>query len=672
MRKFLLIIIMTVLLIYPISAFAAISDLVVVPQDNAVYRSVLYNIRFTTPNNLYGGQDTVHIIFPEEIELSNIVAGNVSVNTRSITGIDYSGHKLSVLIPQSINIIAGDTVDVAIASSAIRNPKAPGNYQVTAYTSKDQTQVTSAAFYITDYEYSNGVSKPTVMVSTTQSGQAPQFKINFKTSANGRLSRGDKIELTFPYGTGMPSSIGGTNITINGYRFADDDITISDKKITLYIPAGISIEAGSPVEIIIKPAADITNPSSSGNNTMIVSTSAEPRQITSFPYELNSSIASPTAEKIGLTVTPVPDGSAQNAAYTISIKAGLLSKFGPTVDGLIIYFPGGTEIPSGISASYVKVNGSDIRGIISNATKRELVISFNNDVSTNSQIVLTIAKESGIKNPAPAQHKLDIGAIKNFGTVLSDWYEIKASAIVDSNNGQNSGSVNTGTGTVTNPQPADSTASKRIVLRINSLLADVNNSLATLDAAPVIRNDVTLVPLRFLSEHLGAVAQYDSANNCVNVQYGNKEMTLWINSQLARVDGQYTTIQAPAALVNNRLLVPIRFISEQFGCQVSWDASTQSVTIIRGDGGTTNTGSVSNPTDVTVTSTYPVGYKAKVKTGNSYVNVRSGPDTSYSQVTKVYPGENMSILAVQGDWYKVRLNSGQEAYVASWVVDVSN
>lgn len=668
MRKCFFIFIMVSLLLYPICTIAAIGDLVVVPQDNAVYRSVLYNIRFTTPNNLYGGQDTVHIIFPEEIELSNVVAGNISINTRSVTAINFTSKKLSVLIPDSINIIAGDTVDVAIASAAIRNPKAAGNYQVTAYTSKDQTQVKSADFFITDFEYSNGVSKPTVWVSTTQSDQAPQFKIVFKTSANGRLKRGDKIDLTFPYGTEMPSSIDGTDITINGYRFADDDITVSDRKVSLFIPAGVSIEASSSVEIIIKPQADLINPSSSSSNTIIVATTAEPRQITSFPYELNSGIASPTSEKIGLTVTPVPDGSAQNAAYTISIKAGLLSKFGPTVDGLIIYFPGSTEVPDGILASYVKVNGAGVRGIISNTTKKEMVISFNTDISTNSQIVLTIAKEAGIRNPSPAQHKIDIGAIKNFGTVLSDWYEIKASGTVSNTDDQNTGTTNTGT--VTNPQPYDS-SSKRIVLRISSLLADVNNSLSTLDAAPVIINDVTLVPLRFLSEHLGAVAQYDSANNCVNVQYGNKEMTLWINSRLAKVDGQYTTIQAPATLINNRLLVPIRFISEHFGCQVSWDASTQSVTIVRGNSGTTNTGTESSSNDVVVSSNYPVGYKAQAKTGNSFVNVRSGADTSYSQVTKVYSGETMNILAVQGDWYKVRLNSGQEGYVASWVVDVS-
>lgn len=671
MRKFVWGLIVICLLLYPLQVSAAISDLVVVPQDNAVYRQTLYNIRFTTPSNLYGGQDTVHIIFPEEIELSSIVAGNISVNTRSVTGMDFSSGKLSILIPQSINIIAGETVDVAIASGAIRNPKAAGEYRVTAYTSKDQTQVVSAAFSITDYEYSNGVSKPTVLVSTTQSGKAPQFNITFKTSPNGRLVRGDKIELTFPSGTEMPSYIDGAHITINGYRFADNDLQIADRKLTLFIPAGIVIEAKSAVEIIIKAEAGIINPSS-GTPTLQVSTSAEPRQITSFPYELNSGIVSSPAEKIGLTVTPVPAGAGQTAAYTISIKAGLLSKFGPTVDGLIIYFPMGTEVPGYIPASSLTVNGNQARGVIANPVKKELIISFASDVPTNSQILIAIAKEAGLRNPAPAQYKLDIGALKNFGTVLSDWYEITASSADNTNTAPDPA----GSGT-TGPNPGTNTgtppASKKIVLRIGSLLADVNSILSTLDAAPVISNDVTLVPLRFLSEHLGADPEYDAASNCVNVKYGDKEMTLWVNSRLARVNGEYTTIQAPATLVNNRLLVPIRFISENFGCQVSWDGNTQSVTIIQGAGADAGDNrSATGDTEATVANPYPIGRKAGIKAENSYVNVRSGPDTSYDLVTRVYKGETMTILAVEGDWYKVRLNSGQEAYVASWVVDVLN
>jgi hypothetical protein len=660
-RKKVLLWILAILLLMPVEVFGAVYDLAVLLPDYVVLRNVTYNISFRTSTALYGGRDTIYIRFPQEIEVAEgISAVNVSVNNREVPGIDYSNGLLALLVPASINFQAGEIINVGIASGAIRNPELAGEYRVSAYTSKDSVETYSPYFTITDYEYSNGVSKPLVQVTTSQRETQAGYQLDFKTSPNGRLLPGEKIYISFPSGTEVPDYIEGNGITINGIEL-DRVVQTETRRICLTVPGGLTIPARGAVKIIIPESIGIKHPSLASNTTLRVSTSVEPREITSYPYEIKESIV----QSQNISVNPYPDGKSQNASYTITIKGGYLNSYTGSITGLVLKFPRGTGIPTSISSSSIKINGNAVSGVLPNPNNNEIIVIMSSPVSYNSQLIIAIDKTAGMVNPGPAQYKLEVGVLQ--ATDLSDYYIIRD---------QSSAAAPPASGTGTIPSPQTPTSSpQKIVLRIGSLLADVDNTLATLDAAPVISNEVTLVPLRFLSQQLGAVAQYDSAKNCVDVKYGDKEMTLWINSRLARVDGQYTTIQAPAALVNNRLLVPIRFISEHFGCQVNWDGGTQSVTITQGEAmATTTTGTTNSSGDTIVSSPalYPVGGKANIKATNSYVNVRSGPDTSYALVTRVYRGESMTILAVQGDWYKVRLNSGQEAYVASWVVEVSN
>ncbi|MFY9174114.1 MAG: SH3 domain-containing protein [Peptococcia bacterium] len=89
--------------------------------------------------------------------------------------------------------------------------------------------------------------------------------------------------------------------------------------------------------------------------------------------------------------------------------------------------------------------------------------------------------------------------------------------------------------------------------------------------------------------------------------------------------------------------------------------------------GTTNPGT-SNPNPTQGDSV--IGKKAYVKEGNSYgtVNLRESTSTNSPIVKKVGKGEAMTILEVKkvgnDTWYRITLDDGTTAYVASWVVDV--
>lgn len=84
----------------------------------------------------------------------------------------------------------------------------------------------------------------------------------------------------------------------------------------------------------------------------------------------------------------------------------------------------------------------------------------------------------------------------------------------------------------------------------------------------------------------------------------------------------------------------------------------------------TGTGGQSGTTPGSGTST-PSSQIVYPKKGNTYVNLRSGPGTNHSVVTKVYAGTAMTVLGTTGQWYSVRLPNNQTGYVANWVVSTT-
>ena len=85
---------------------------------------------------------------------------------------------------------------------------------------------------------------------------------------------------------------------------------------------------------------------------------------------------------------------------------------------------------------------------------------------------------------------------------------------------------------------------------------------------PIIEQDRTLVPLRFLLERAGAEVLWE--NESAIVRYGGKEIQIPIGSDTARVDGVAQKMDVPAKLIQDKTFIPLRFVAEQLGFQVSY------------------------------------------------------------------------------------------------------
>lgn len=96
---------------------------------------------------------------------------------------------------------------------------------------------------------------------------------------------------------------------------------------------------------------------------------------------------------------------------------------------------------------------------------------------------------------------------------------------------------------------------------------------------PFIESNRTLVPLRAVFAELGYNVNWDDNTNTATVTSGNKILKIKPNDSFATINGVKKSIDVPAKVVNDRIMVPVRFISEAFGNIVFWDIKNQTVII---------------------------------------------------------------------------------------------
>lgn len=107
----------------------------------------------------------------------------------------------------------------------------------------------------------------------------------------------------------------------------------------------------------------------------------------------------------------------------------------------------------------------------------------------------------------------------------------------------------------------------------------VNNTILGFETPPVTESDRTLVPMRFLFEQLGADVTWDEATETATTVKNGTTISFSIDNTTATVNGAATTMDVPARLVNDKTMVPLRFLSEEMGYTVEWDEETRMATI---------------------------------------------------------------------------------------------
>lgn len=156
------------------------------------------------------------------------------------------------------------------------------------------------------------------------------------------------------------------------------------------------------------------------------------------------------------------------------------------------------------------------------------------------------------------------------------------------------------------------TAQEDVIVIVNGEKVDFTG-----DQPPVIQNGRTLVPFRAVFEKMGAEVNWFEDIRLCEATYGGVSVGIKIGETTVSLgEGANIESNVPAQIINSRTMVPLRVLSESIGAQVDWDGDTRTVVVttspITGespeklDYTMENAGVRNMDTDVTVNYSYPV------------------------------------------------------------------
>jgi hypothetical protein len=120
-----------------------------------------------------------------------------------------------------------------------------------------------------------------------------------------------------------------------------------------------------------------------------------------------------------------------------------------------------------------------------------------------------------------------------------------------------------------------------IQLIIGKLEAKIDGKVTALDAAPFIISGRTVVPVRFISEAFGAQIEWLNPTQTIIIRYNDLMITMQIGNKTVFINGKASLLDAAPIIRNSRTFVPLRFLSEAFGCEIKWDSVTQEIILIK-------------------------------------------------------------------------------------------
>lgn len=105
----------------------------------------------------------------------------------------------------------------------------------------------------------------------------------------------------------------------------------------------------------------------------------------------------------------------------------------------------------------------------------------------------------------------------------------------------------------------------------------------TSNAVPIVDHGMTLVEFQSIFENLGLEVSFDSQTQTVSGKKDGLDIRLRIGSHFAIVNGEIKSLPSPPQMINGRTFIPLRFVGEASGKNVSWDSVNNTVSIYSGE-----------------------------------------------------------------------------------------
>ncbi|NGQ97085.1 copper amine oxidase N-terminal domain-containing protein [Brevibacillus sp. SYP-B805] len=179
-----------------------------------------------------------------------------------------------------------------------------------------------------------------------------------------------------------------------------------------------------------------------------------------------------------------------------------------------------------------------------------------------------------------------------------------------------------------------------------------NKAISFPDQKPLIMNSRTLVPIRPIAEGLGFKVDWNNTTRTVTITKNKNTVSLVVSQKIAKRNGQTITLDVPAQIVNQRTVVPVRFIAEALDYKVDWEQVTQTVKITDKEAAQAPTQEQpSNPTQNQGQQPAAANLIDKTSIKSKSFNV-AGIVSSFRIEGKVETGSKLTV-EFDGKWYEV-------------------
>lgn len=642
-------------------------SLTITPSDRGAYAE--YKITFVTHADLKQGYDNIYLQFPQEsnIPCTSCAYAHCSdcflINGTRVAGAGpvYELPKTVYFTVPSPGIKANEKVELVIKqTAAFQNPTMPGDYVLKVWTTQESEKA-QVKFTIT----STSVSNLTANTDPEYTKANIKLSLSFVTGTLGDLMNGKNIYIRFPDQFGLPKNPQASYVTVNG----ENPRNVALNGTTLALNLAYSIGANVKVNISFYPSFGLVSPQSQGNYSIEVYTDSEPT-----PVPVSISFKDKDFVRTLVETTPSePNG--KNGYFVSNVIVRLISETNTSEsittyykldesdyqtytepillkDGIhtIKYYSKTSKLkedektatfkvdttPPDLTINAKEVNYTYDKSFTFRGTLTEDGMLFINgeqikilsDLSFEKSFDLKegenffhfiIVDSAGNKSEKLVLVVLDtttpvltvdspktnfekfIGFVPvkgnvypancivtvNDNVVLVDDYgnfDYKVSSyLTNSLTPINIKAIYPLTGkTVEQKLVVVLEKDNTIKLQIGSKIISVYGETKSMDVEPFIDkvSGRTLVPIRFISEALGFNVSYESKTKTVILTKNALKIEFTVGSKVAFVNGVKKSLDVAPIIKDSRTFVPIRFVSETMGYKVEWDSSTKIITII--------------------------------------------------------------------------------------------
>jgi phage baseplate assembly protein gpV len=546
----------------------AITTPVVVINPNEGGKDSQYTIGFTTSKEgaLQAGKGQIYLEFPDGTYIPRSISTKyVTINGQNAEDVDTTprDNMITITVPSKARIAEETYVNIVIKSEAgIENPDVSGEYRISINTTADKNKVRSNSYTIVgiaeepDEDNDEVSSKPTVRLSSYKPGDRISLDISFEEGLLGNLRGGDKLHLIFPAAYEISGKIEPEYVTVNGEEA--EKLELIGQSLVVTLPDDVDFSDYNITEVKIGSQVGIKNPDKEASYSLLLCSSINSSQIYNCSVKISETVVENDGEKPSVELTATEVG--EDSGYLIFFK-NTGSETMLEGDTISLTFPVGTEVPENLSRSFIRINGQTPEKVKVSSNKVTLTLPEGLLIKEDAIITVLIEETAEIKNP-----KKD-GRYSLVVQTSTGYFAMSAEYLVGE------------------AEPGDENEVDRkdgeIVFKIDSKIAYYGKTQVNLDTAPTILENFTVVPLRALGDALGAETQYEDATRTVTVKYQDKEIVFYIDSKLVKVNNEWKVIDIAATLINNRVMIPARFVSESFGAAVVWVAETREVIITK-------------------------------------------------------------------------------------------